>query len=135
MVLQLKLVGGLLVLLALVHAGFPRYFSWAAELRTVSLINRQMMYIHTLFLAVALLLMGLLCLSSAPELTGTVLGRRVCLGLGLFWLLRLLVQFFGYSAALWRGKRFETVVHVLFILLWSYLTMVFLVVGLEVTSN
>jgi hypothetical protein len=32
----------------------------------------------------------------------------VALGCGLFWLARLLVQFFGYSAQLWRGKGFET---------------------------
>jgi hypothetical protein len=126
LILQLKLLGLLLMLLALAHAGFPRYFNWAGEMRAVSLINRQMMYIHTLFIALALLLMGGLCLSSAPELTGTSLGRRVCLGLGLFWLVRLLVQFFGYSGALWRGKRFETRVHVAFALLWAYLTAVFL---------
>lgn len=130
MILQLKIVGALLLLLAVAHAGFPRYFNWAGELRALSLINRQMMYIHTLFLALGLLLMGLLCLSSAPELAATALGRRVCLGLGAFWLVRLLVQFVGYSAELWRGKRFETAVHVTFSLLWTYLAAVFLLTGL-----
>jgi len=36
------------------------------------------------------------------------------------------VQFFGYSAKNWRGKGFETVVHVLFIVLWGYMSTVFL---------
>ncbi|TLM97222.1 hypothetical protein FDY95_03160 [Hymenobacter jeollabukensis] len=129
MILQVRLLGLLLLLLAVAHAGFPRYFNWAGELRTLSLINRQMMYIHTLFVALGVLLMGLLCLTSAPELVATALGRRVCLGLGLFWLARLLVQFVGYSPALWRGRRFETVVHVVFALLWAYLTVVFFVVA------
>jgi hypothetical protein len=129
MISQLNLVGGLLVLLAVLHAGFPRYFNWAGELRPLSLINRQMMYIHTLFIALVVLLMGLLCLSSAPALVGTALGRRVSLGLGVFWLLRLLVQFVGYSPALWRGRPFETTVHVVFALLWAYLTVVFLLVA------
>jgi hypothetical protein len=35
---------------------------------------------------------------------------------------RLFVQFFGYSAELWRGQRRETVIHWLFALLWSWLT-------------
>lgn len=125
---QLELIGGLLVVLAVLHAGFPRYFQWASELQPLSLINRQLMYVHTLFVALIVLLMGVLCLTSAAELTGTPLGRKVALGLGLFWLVRLLVQFVGYSPALWRGKPFETAVHVVFSLLWTYLTVVFFAV-------
>ena len=130
MIVQLKLIGFFLVVLALLHAAFARYFNWRAEFAAVSLINRQMMYVHTFFIALAVLLMGLLCLSSAPELVGTALGRRVALGCGVFWLARLLIQFFGYSPELWRGKRFETVVHVAFAGFWSYLSAVFLLVGL-----
>lgn len=122
---QLSFIGGLLVGLAALHLGFPRYFNWPAELRPLSLINREMMYVHTLFVALTVGLMGVLCLSCGPELTGTPLGRKVALGLALFWLVRLLVQLFGYSAALWRGKRFETAVHIVFCLFWTYLTAVF----------
>ncbi|MGY2134899.1 hypothetical protein ACW9KT_21895 [Hymenobacter sp. HD11105] len=125
---QLRLIGGLLVLLAVLHAGFPRYFDWAGELKPLSLINRQMMYVHTLFIALTVLLMGLLCLGCAPELIGTPLGRKIAFGLGLFWLARLLVQFFGYSPDLWRGKRFETAIHVCFSLLWAYLSTLFFLV-------
>ncbi|SDX36166.1 hypothetical protein [Hymenobacter psychrophilus] len=125
---HLKLIGALLTPLALLHAGFPRYFNWATEFRAISLINRQMMYVHTLFIALLVLLMGLLCLGYAPELVHSRLGQVVCLGLGLFWLARLVVQFVGYSAELWRGKRFETTVHVLFVLFWAYLSVVFLAV-------
>ena len=130
MQLQLELIGGLLVGLALLHAGFGWYFDWRRELAPLRLINRQLMHVHTFFVALAVLLMGVLCLTSAAELTGTPLGRRVALGLGLFWLARLLAQFFGYSAELWRGKRFETIIHVLFSLLWTYVSAVFLLVGL-----
>jgi len=134
MTLQLEFIGALLVVLALLHVGFARYFDWRREFAVVSLINRQMMYVHTFFVAFVVLLMGLLCLTSAAELVSTLLGRRVALGLGIFWLARLLIQFFGYSASLWRGKRFETVIHVLFSLLWLYLTVIFLQVGLGSTG-
>ncbi|QKG56733.1 hypothetical protein GKZ68_08925 [Hymenobacter sp. BRD128] len=131
MQLQLEFIGALLLVLALLHAGFAWYFDWRREFAVVSLINRQMMYVHTFFIALAVGLIGLLCLTSAAELVGTPLGRRVALGLGIFWLARLLTQFFGYSAALWRGKQFETIVHVLFSLLWTYLAVVFFRVGLS----
>jgi hypothetical protein len=69
--------------------------------------------------------MGLLCFTSANELTNTALGKRISLGLGIFWTIRLFFQFFVYSPKLWRGKVFETIVHILFSLFWIYLSIVF----------
>ncbi|MBF9237578.1 hypothetical protein I2I05_09245 [Hymenobacter sp. BT683] len=126
---QLEVIGFLLVALALLHAPFARYFNWRQEFAAVSLINRQMMYVHTFFIAFTVLLMGVLCLTSAPELVSTVLGRKLALGCGLFWLARLLIQFFGYSAVLWQGKRFETTIHVVFSIFWAYLSTVFILVS------
>ena len=131
MQLQLEVIGALLVVLALLHTGFGWYFNWRREFAVVSLLNRQMMHVHTFFVAFTVGLMGLLCLTSAAELVSTLLGRRVALGLGVFWLARLLIQFLGYSASLWRGKRFETFVHFLFSLFWTYLTVAFFRVGLS----
>ena len=108
------------------HMIFPRYFKWKDELVPLSLFNRQMMYIHTFFVAFGVLLMGILCTCSSHDLVNTELGRRVCLGFGIFWALRLYVQFFGFSSQLWRGKRFETIVHIWFVFLWTYLSFVFL---------
>ncbi|TGE08477.1 hypothetical protein [Hymenobacter fodinae] len=122
---QLEFIGAVQVLLALLHVGFPRYFKWAHELKSLSMINRQMMYIHTLFIGLVVLLMGLLCLGCATELVDTTLGRKLCLGLAVFWLVRLLVQFLGYSPELWRGKRFESVVHITFSCLWAYMAGLF----------
>jgi hypothetical protein len=69
--------------------------------------------------------MGVLCLSSANELIGTILGKRISLGLGIFWTTRFFIQFFGYSAKIWKGKTFETTVHILFSVLWAYLGIIF----------
>ncbi|MBS1569133.1 MAG: hypothetical protein JST45_06780 [Bacteroidetes bacterium] len=125
MITHLHVIGFLLVLLALVHIGFPRYFQWRTELASLSLMNRQMMHIHMFFIALMVLMMGILCLTSAQELTSTVFGKRIALFLGVFWSIRLMVQLFGYSIRLWKGKRFETVVHVVFTLFWSYASVVF----------
>jgi len=122
---HLKATGVLLILLALIHVVFPKHFHWREELARLSLLNRQVMVVHTFFIALAVFLMGLLCLTSSAGLSGTPLGKRVALGLAVFWLARLLIQLFGYSSELWRGKRFETAVHVVFSALWAYLTAVF----------
>ena len=97
----------MLVVLALVHVIFPRYFDWKIQLGGLSLINRQMMYVHTFFIALVVLLMGVLCVTSASELVNTPLGQKVCTGLFVFWFARLIIQFFGYSSELWKGKPFE----------------------------
>lgn len=125
MELHLNIVGWLMVLLAIVHIAFPRRFDWKKECGSLSLINRQMMYIHTFFIGLVVLLMGILCISAAHELANTSLGQKVSLGLFVFWVTRLIVQFFGYSSKLWRGKKFETFMHILFSLLWSYFSIVF----------
>ncbi len=126
MEIHFKIIGIILIVLAFIHAIFPRYFNWKEEFCNVSLINRQMMYIHTFFIAITVFLIGLLCVTSATELAGTVLGKRVCLGIGFFCAVRLFVQFIGYSSALWKGKRFETIIHIVFSFLWVYLSVVFL---------
>jgi hypothetical protein len=128
MELHVKIIGVVLVFLALVHGLFPKYFDWRNELTSVSLINRQLMYVHTFFIALLLLFMGALCITSASEIVETPLGRKLSLGIAVFWVARLVIQLFGYSSQLWRGKRFETVIHVLFVTLWTYLSTIFFLI-------
>jgi hypothetical protein len=122
---QLKIIGAMFVGLAFMHVFFPRRFKWKEELSVLSLLTRQIMYVHTLFIALIILLMGLLCLSSAGDLLNTALGKRVLLGMAMFWGVRLMIQFVGYSSELWKGKRFETAIHIIFSIAWTYFTAVF----------
>ena len=131
MELHLKIIGSSLILLGLVHAIFPRQFNWKQELSSLSIVNKEMMYVHTFFIAFTLFLFGLLCLTSSVDLVSTIFGKRISLGLGIFFFLRLLVQFLGYSSKTWRGKTFETTVHVLFSIFWAYVTAVFILIYLS----
>jgi hypothetical protein len=120
MEIHFKIIGFLLITLALLHFYFPKYFSWKQDLGKLTLINRQIM------IAFAVFLVGLLCISSASELIETTLGKRISLGIGIFWGARLIIQFFGYSSKLWKGKAFETTVHIMLALFWAYLTIIFI---------
>lgn len=128
MQVHLKMIGILLLALALIHIAFPRYFNWENELKPLSLVNRQMMSVHTFFIAFTVFLMGLLCITSSAELTETSLGKKISLGLGIFWTVRLFIQFFGYSTTLWKGKTFETFMHIIFSFLWTYFSYIFLAI-------
>ncbi|MEM7603214.1 MAG: hypothetical protein AAF357_17610 [Verrucomicrobiota bacterium] len=135
MILLTQIAGFLLIGLAVLHAIFPRYFGWKTDLRQLRLINRQMMEVHTFFIALTVGLMGILCIVSADELSRTKLGRTVSAGFALFWGARLVVQFFWYSPKLWRGKPFETVVHIVFAILWAGLTLLFALLAFGETQS
>lgn len=122
---HLSVIGSILVLLGIVHAIFPRYFKWGQELKHLSLINRQMMQTHTFFIALVVALFGVLCITQAKDMVSTPLGRNMALGLAIFWGLRLIFQLFVYSPMLWRGRVFETMVHIVFTAFWIYMTVVF----------
>jgi hypothetical protein len=121
----LKTAGLLLIALSLLHLSFPKRFNWKKEFAGVSVINREMMYIHAFFVGLMLLLIGILCATSSAELLTTPIGHRIALGFAIFFTIRLLLQFFGYSSVLWKGKRFETTAHVLISILWVYLSGVY----------
>ena len=125
MEIHIQIIGTLLIVLSLIHVIFPRYFNWKSELQHLSLINRQMMTVHTFFIALTVFLIGLLCVTSASELIVTSLGKKISLGLAVFWTIRLFTQIFIYSPKLWKGKTFETIIHIIFSLFWTYLSVVF----------
>lgn len=131
MEIHLKIIGILHIGLAFVHLIFPRYFNWGKELHLLSLINRQMIKVHTFFIALGVFLMGILCFTSGEELMTTSLGKKIAAGLAIFWLCRLFIQFFGYSSLLWKGKTFETSVHIIFIFLWTYMSFFFGSIALQ----
>ncbi len=89
------------------------------------------MYIHSFFIAFGIFLMGLLCLVSSHELISTALGKQVSLGLAIFWTARLFIQFFGYSSKTWKGKPFETFIHIAFTIVWIYVSSVFILAYLH----
>ena len=82
---HLKTIGYLLVLLALLHAFFPKYFNWRKEFAPLTLLSRQIMYVHTFFIALMVLLMGIGCIYAAEDILYTRLGHLLSLGLFIFW--------------------------------------------------
>jgi len=125
--LHLRFAGGLLIALAVLHAAFPKRFAWREELQRLSLLNRQIFLVHTFFIAAVLVFFGSLSLFLADELlAGGRLARGVLMGFVVFWSLRLVIQLFVYDPALWRGQRFNTLIHVAFTVLWTYLVGIYI---------
>lgn len=124
--LHLQIVGALLLLLAVAHAFFNRYFGWSGELAGISLFTRRVFFVHAFFIALGVALAGAGTILYAPALVRPhPLSRAVLAALLFFWLCRLFAQFFAYDTEIWRGNRFRTAMHVFFSLLWCYVNAVY----------
>jgi hypothetical protein len=120
---NLHVVGVLLIVLGMSHLFFNRFFGWERELAPLSLLTRKVFFVHAFFIGLGVVMAGVLSLIDAGALLEpSVLSRAILAGMVVFWLCRLLAQWFAYDAAIWRGDRFRTVMHVLFSALWIYVT-------------
>jgi len=123
---HLRIAGALLLGLAALHVPIAWRLRWREELTKVSYLTRQIFWVHTGFIVLLLIMMGLLGLAFAPMLTApSGLARIVLSGLAAFWAVRLYTQWFVYDRAHWRGDRFNTCVHFAMTGLWAYLAGVF----------
>ena len=123
---HLQIVGCLLVLLGLSHAFMNRYFGWRKELAGVSLLTRQIFYVHAFFIALGVVLGGAVSLAfSTALLSPAPLNRAILASMALFWFCRLMAQFFAYDGAIWRGNPGRTGMHVAFSMLWCYVTAIY----------
>ncbi|HEY3741167.1 MAG TPA: hypothetical protein VGL53_15050 [Bryobacteraceae bacterium] len=119
---HVQIAGILLIALGLAHGYFERYFGWRKETAQLSVVTRQIFFLHCFFIAVVLILMGVLSAVYTDDiLQKGPLGRAVCGALAVFWILRLGAQWFFYDPQIWRGSRFRTTMHWAFSVLWIYL--------------
>jgi hypothetical protein len=126
LLLHLRVVGAAMAGLVAVNAYAPRHFHWRQEMARLSLVNRQIVTAHAVFLALTLALTSaLLLLWGDALLEPTRLSRALLAGLTVFWTVRMVMQWAFYSPAIWRGHRFNTVMHAVFSALWIYVSAVF----------
>ncbi len=119
--LHLKIVGALLLTLGLAHSMFARYFKWREELARLSLLTRQIFLVHCFFIALLLVMIGVCSLFYTDALLASgTLSRVLLTGLVVFWLSRLVFQFLVYDPAIWRGRPFYTIMHIVFSIFWIY---------------
>ena len=119
--LHLRTVGVLLLAIAALGVYVHRYFGWGAEIQRLTLLTRQVFVIHSAFVTVVLVMLGLLLACHAPALLAPgPLPRALLVGLLVMWSARMLAQWFFYDPRLWRGNRLHTFMHVLFSAIYLY---------------
>ena len=108
-----------------------RIMKWEEAVARMPQLVREVFHVHAWFISITLVIFGVVTLRFAGELAAGTndLGRWLAAGIGLFWLIRWVMQFFFYSSSHWKGKRAETIVHIVLILLYGFFAGVYLWVG------
>ena len=133
--LLLRFGGAVLILLALFHIPIGKHLKWREDCARLTPVNASIFRVHTFFICVVLVMMGLPCVFEPQVfLEKTRAGSWLAWSFATFWAIRLYVQWFVYPANLWRGKRFETLMHWWFTLVWLGLTALFTACGLWQTA-
>ena len=128
--IALHIAGGGLILLALLHIPISRHLNWREDMARLTPINASIFYVHSFFICVLLVMMGLPCVwDPMVFLEESRAAKWVTWSFASFWALRLYFQWFVYRADLWRGKRMETCLHWCFTFIWIALTALFALCG------
>ncbi len=129
--LLLRIAGGGLLLLAILHVPIGKQLKWSEEARRMSRTNESIFHVHTFFICVVLVMMGLpSLLEPSIFLQSSRAGLWLSWSISVFWWMRLHFQWFVYPAELWRGKRMETAIHLWFTFVWTALALLFAACGM-----
>lgn len=131
----LRLAGAGLILLAVLHVPISRHLKWREQALLLSPVNASIFRVHTFFICLVLVMMGLPCLvDPSVFLEYSRAGAWLAWSYAVFWATRLFFQWFVYPTDLWRGKKFETIAHACFTVVWLSLAVLFAICGARQAS-
>ena len=110
----------------------PGRLGWKGDLAKLTSFNRKLMWVHGGFAIYTIFSFGVLTLLLHDEmLRGQRAGLALAAFIGLYWLLRVVVDFTYYKHADWPEGRVFIVGHVLLILLFVFLSVTYLGVAVR----
>lgn len=105
----------------------PYRLRWKEDLAKLTSFNRKLMWVHGGFAVYTILSFGVLTLLLHDEmLRGQRAGLALAAFIGIYWLLRIVVDFTYYEHADWPKGRVFVVGHVLLTLLFVFLSVTYL---------
>ena len=118
---------------AVLNLFLVRIMKWEESVARMPQLVREVFHVHAWFITITLVIFGVVTIRFAGELAAGTndLGRWLAAGIGIFWLIRWLMQFFYYDSSHWRGKRAETTVHIVLIFLYGSFAGVYLLAAFQ----
>jgi hypothetical protein len=118
--------------IAVLNLALVRVMGWKEDLARVSLLVREVFYIHSLFISLTLLIFAALTFRFAGEMAGSGLPvyRWLACSIGFFWTIRAVLQVTYYSSVHWRGIASRTIAHVVLLTVYSGFALAYFGAGL-----
>ena len=109
--LQVAAIGQ--IALALLNFALPTMLGWHGELAKLSRLPREVFHVHAWFISITVALFGVLTWRFAHDFaTGSsVVGTWLATGIGIFWAIRLVIQWTYYSASHWLNDPKRMAIH------------------------
>ena len=129
----LYIVAAAQLAVAVLNLFLVRIMKWEESVARMPQLVREVFHVHAWFITITLVIFGVVTIRFAGELAAgpNDLGRWLAAGIGIFWLIRWLMQFFYYNSSHWRGKRAETIVHIVLIFIYGSFAGVYLLAAFQ----
>jgi uncharacterized membrane protein YidH (DUF202 family) len=114
---------------AILNLFLIRIMKWKPDLDRAPLLIREVFHIHIIFISITLSIFALLTWRFAHEIAGATHPLAVWLAtaIGIFWIIRSVMQWLHYSAIHWRGNFARTLIHWSLFLGYGAIALVYLV--------
>jgi hypothetical protein len=113
--------------IALLNLFLVRLLKWREELARMQLLLREVFHVHAWFISITLAIFAGMTWRFATEMSAGV--NPVCqwlaAGIGSFWAIRVVVQVAYYSSSHWRGQLTRTLIHLLVLVSYGGLAVVY----------
>ena len=90
-----------------------KLLGWESELNGISLLLREVFYVHKWFITITLLIFGVITIRFASDIGSAnyEMARWFAASAGIFWGIRTAIQWLFYSSDHWKGNPSRTAVH------------------------
>ena len=118
---------------AMLNLRLPTLLGWQEELRRVPRLMSEVFQVHVWFITTTLLIFSIFTWRFTPEIASgtTAMGRWMAFLIGVFWLIRTLIQVVFYSASHWRGQAGRTAIHLILLTAYGALTGTYFTAALQ----
>src|ERR1051325_8729655 len=124
----LRTVALLQLAVALLNLFLVPLLKWREALLRAPLLLREVFQVHAWFISITLTLFAAITFRFAGEfaLRGNPVANWLAAGIGMFWLIRAVLQIAYYSASHWRGQIGRTIIHIALLFTYGGMAAVYL---------
>ena len=111
--LALRLAAIVQFAVAILNLFLIRIMKWKPDLDQAPLLIREVFHIHVIFISITLSIFAVLTWRFAQEIATAAnpLAIWLATAIGMFWIVRSVMQWLHYSSSHWRGNTARTLIH------------------------